>query len=71
MTIAWTLLDAPSRRTFRKEIGVRDAIWDRGRGWALWKGMIVVSGLIDTNAIEAASSQYAIDQLIAGRENGE
>lgn len=71
MTIAWTLMDAPCRRTFRKEIGVSDAVWDRARGWALWKGMIVVSGLIDTNAIEAASSKYAIDQLIADHENGE
>lgn len=71
MTIAWTLLDAPSRRVFRKEVGVRDAIWNRGRGWALWKGMIVVSGMIKTNAIEAASSQYAIDQLIQDYERGE
>jgi aminoglycoside phosphotransferase (APT) family kinase protein len=69
MTIAWTLLDAPSRRVFRKAIDISDSIWNRGRGWALWKGMIVVSGLIDTNAIEAASSQYAIDQLIADHES--
>ena len=65
MTIAWTFLDAPSRQIFRKAIGASDATWNRGKGWALWKGMIVVSGLTETNTIEAASSQYAIDQLIA------
>lgn len=64
MTIAWTLLDAPSRQVFRDTLGVEDPIWNRGRGWALWKAMIVVSGMIETNAIEASSSQYAIDQLL-------
>ena len=64
MTIAWTLLDASSRQVFRESLGVSDAIWNRGRGWALWKGMIVVAKIIETNVIEAASSHYAIDQLI-------
>lgn len=70
MTIAWTLLDSRSRQVFREAMGVSDAIWNRGRGWALWKAMIVVSGLINTNAIEAASSQYALDQLIADQACG-
>ncbi|MBL4680995.1 MAG: aminoglycoside phosphotransferase family protein [Pseudomonadales bacterium] len=64
MTIAWTLLAPSSRRAFKERMAVSDAIWNRGRGWALWKGMIVVAKIIDTNAIELASSQYAIDQLI-------
>ena len=71
MIIAWTFLDQPSRQVFRKAIGVSDSIWNRGRGWALWKGMIVVSRLIETNAIEAASSQSAIDQLIADHYTGD
>lgn len=70
MTIAWTLLDSRSRKVFREAMGVSDAIWNRGRGWALWKAMIVVSGLINTNAIEATSSQYALDQLIADQACG-
>lgn len=71
MTIAWTLFDAASRRAFRRTVGVSDAIWNRGKGWALWKAMIVVSGMIETNALEAASSGYAIDQLTADYRNGE
>jgi aminoglycoside phosphotransferase (APT) family kinase protein len=63
MSIAWTLLDPSSRKHFRERLQVSDAIWNRGRGWALWKGLIVVANMIETNAIEAASSQYAIDQL--------
>lgn len=64
MVIAWTFLDPASREVFRQQLGVSDAIWNRGRGWALWKAMIVLAELIQTNVIEAASAQYAVDQLI-------
>lgn len=70
MTIAWTFLDAASRQVFRESLAVSDAIWQRGRGWALWKAMIVVAGLIETNVIEAASSQYALDQLLEDHKAG-
>lgn len=63
-TIAWTLLTPSSRQVFRERLNVSEAIWNRGQGWALWKAMIVVAGMIETNVIEAASSQYAIDQLM-------
>lgn len=68
MTVAWTFLEPSSRKIFRERLGVTDAVWNRGRGWALWKGMIVVAKIIETNAIEATSSQYAIDQLIEDYE---
>lgn len=64
MVIAWTFLDPASRRMFRERLGVTDAVWNRGRGWALWKAMIVLAEMIETNAIEAASAQYALDQLV-------
>jgi aminoglycoside phosphotransferase (APT) family kinase protein len=64
MTIAWTLLDPSSRKVFRERLGVDVAIWERGRGWALWKGMIILANIIETNAVEAASAQYAVDQLL-------
>ncbi|WP_326568772.1 aminoglycoside phosphotransferase family protein [Amycolatopsis rhabdoformis] len=32
---AWTLLDGPSRATFRAELAVDDATWARGRAWGL------------------------------------
>ncbi|MEM1433643.1 MAG: aminoglycoside phosphotransferase family protein [Pseudomonadota bacterium] len=64
MTIAWTFLDAASRDAFRARLGVSEALWNRGRGWALWKALIVEAGMIETNVIETASSRYALDQLI-------
>ncbi|MEU8388258.1 aminoglycoside phosphotransferase family protein [Micromonospora sp. NPDC048842] len=40
--IAWTLLHGPSRAAFRAALGLDDATWARGRGWALWKALITV-----------------------------
>ncbi|GAA3246178.1 aminoglycoside phosphotransferase family protein [Pseudonocardia petroleophila] len=40
LVIAWTLLDPDARATFRTATGADDAMWARGRGWALWKAAI-------------------------------
>jgi aminoglycoside phosphotransferase (APT) family kinase protein len=64
MTIAWTFLTPESRTNFRRVLVPDDAIWARGRGWALWKGMIVLAKIIETNPIEEASSEYAVSQVL-------
>ena len=40
LTIAWTLLRGRSREIFRSTVGLDDATWARGRGWALWKALV-------------------------------
>jgi aminoglycoside phosphotransferase (APT) family kinase protein len=35
LVVAWEILDPPAREQFRKELGVDDASWLRGRAWAL------------------------------------
>ena len=35
LVVAWEVLDAPARELFRKQVGVDDATWLRGRAWAL------------------------------------
>jgi aminoglycoside phosphotransferase (APT) family kinase protein len=35
LAVAWEVLDPPARATFRKELGVDEAAWLRGRAWAL------------------------------------
>lgn len=69
MAIAWTLLTAISRGAFRSALSVDDAIWARGRGWALWKAMIVLARLTETNAVEAGSAQVAVDELLNDYRN--
>jgi aminoglycoside phosphotransferase (APT) family kinase protein len=41
--IAWTLLTGESRRIFRERLPVDDGTWARGRGWALWKALIILA----------------------------
>ncbi|MDG4824213.1 aminoglycoside phosphotransferase family protein [Asanoa sp. WMMD1127] len=50
--IAWTFLDAPARVAFKEALGVDDATWQRGRGWALWKALITLAQ--DATATAAA-----------------
>jgi aminoglycoside phosphotransferase (APT) family kinase protein len=40
-TIAWTFFAGESRRAFKSQLPVDEATWARGRGWALWKALIV------------------------------
>jgi aminoglycoside phosphotransferase (APT) family kinase protein len=35
LVVAWEVLDAPARELFRKQVGVDDVTWLRGRAWAL------------------------------------
>jgi aminoglycoside phosphotransferase (APT) family kinase protein len=52
--LAWTLLSGESRAAFRAELGVDEATWARGRGWALWKALITYG---------QPESAYVLDQL--------
>ncbi|MGL5009163.1 MAG: phosphotransferase, partial [Paracoccaceae bacterium] len=42
---AWTMFDGAARLAFREEVGVDAGTWDRARGWALWKAVIVAAGV--------------------------
>ena len=42
--IAWTSLPFDARRAFRQAVGGDEAVWLRGRGWALWKALICLAG---------------------------
>jgi aminoglycoside phosphotransferase (APT) family kinase protein len=35
LVVAWEVLDPPARELFRRQIGVDEASWLRGRAWAL------------------------------------
>jgi aminoglycoside phosphotransferase (APT) family kinase protein len=44
MAIAWTYFDRSGREVLRRELGLDEAAWTRGKGWALWKALITMSG---------------------------
>jgi aminoglycoside phosphotransferase (APT) family kinase protein len=62
--IAWTLFKGESRKVFRAALGVDDATWERARGWALWKALIVCAGLCETHAYEKKQASYVLNEVI-------
>jgi len=68
LAIAWTLLEGEDRVAFRAAIGLDDAAWARGRGWALWKALITLAGNLETNPPEAEASRRVIDRVLADHE---
>lgn len=48
LTLAWTFFTGSARRTFRAAMSLDDETWQRARGWALWKALILASGTAGT-----------------------
>lgn len=44
LAIAWKFFEGKSREAFRAALPLDDATWARGRGWVLWKALIVLAG---------------------------
>ncbi|MDQ3167260.1 MAG: aminoglycoside phosphotransferase family protein [Chloroflexota bacterium] len=71
LIVAWNLLSAEMRETFREAIGVDDATWARGRGWALSIGLVALPYYVDTNPVLAAISRYQIGEVLADHARGD
>jgi aminoglycoside phosphotransferase (APT) family kinase protein len=67
LVIAWTRFDGDSRAAFRAALPSDRATWARGRGWALWKALIVSAQLPGTtpDPVEAETSRRVIDAVLA------
>jgi aminoglycoside phosphotransferase (APT) family kinase protein len=65
LTIAWTLLSGESREAFRAGVTADGAAWARGRGWALWKGLITLAEYMNTNPLKASEARRVIGEVLA------
>ncbi len=65
LAIAWTMFDDDSRNAYRSGLELGEATWARGRGWTLWKVLIIVSGISETNAAEADRSREILERVLA------
>lgn len=65
LAIAWTLFEGESRDAFRAALSVDDATWARGRGWTLWKGLIMLAEHLRTNPLEAGNARRVVDEVLA------
>ena len=65
LMLAWNLLPPEVRGVFRTALGVDDATWDRGRGWALSVALIQLPYYKETNPSLAASARHVIREVLA------
>lgn len=65
LAIAWTMLDDPGRHAFRDRLGIADATWARGRGWALWKSLSRYAGALEDDVDDAAEARRVLDEIFA------
>jgi aminoglycoside phosphotransferase (APT) family kinase protein len=66
--IAWTFFSGDSRRVFQNRLPVDKATWARGRGWALWKAMIVLVGALENDPDEVTQTRRVIEEVLAEHE---
>jgi aminoglycoside phosphotransferase (APT) family kinase protein len=69
LAVAWNTLSASTRATFRAKLDVDDATWARGRGWALWTGLVALPYYRETNPTLAHNARYRLDQILNGLED--
>lgn len=66
--VAWCLLAASERPIFRTAVGVDDATWTRGRGWALSIALSQLSYYQDTNPKLIATASHVIHEILAASQ---
>ncbi len=64
LVIAWTFLDPASRKKFRSAVALDAATWKRARGWAMWKALITLVQLRDTNSMKAEKARQVIRNIL-------
>jgi aminoglycoside phosphotransferase (APT) family kinase protein len=65
LMFAWKIFSGESLRAFRAALPFDNATWARGRGWAIWKGLITLAEHIDTNSVEAEKARHFCEAVIA------
>ncbi|MER6509480.1 aminoglycoside phosphotransferase family protein [Nonomuraea sp. NPDC001636] len=66
LMIAFTLMSAGSRAVFRAALGVDEATWTRGRGWALATGLNAYTAYAAVSPRVAAQTTRQITEALAG-----
>ena len=68
LMVAWNVLPADARDSFRLAVGLDDATWLRGRGWALAQAVIALPYYRETNPGMSAAARHALCQVLSDLE---
>lgn len=64
LAVAWSFLEGDARRTFRAGLPLDAGTWARGRGWALWKALILATGLAQAKADDLARAEVVLSVVL-------
>jgi aminoglycoside phosphotransferase (APT) family kinase protein len=64
LAIAWTFLEGEGHAAFRAALPLDAGTWARGRGWTLWKALILWAGLA-SNLVGVEQAGRIVDDLVA------
>jgi aminoglycoside phosphotransferase (APT) family kinase protein len=65
LAIAWTFFAGESRAAFAEALPLDPATWARGRGWTLWKALIVLAAAPGANPAGVETCPRIIEAVIA------
>lgn len=65
LVVAWTLFDGDAREVFRAALGVDDATWARGRGWAVSTGLNAYTAYAATRPDVVANTTRQIEWALS------
>jgi len=65
LMVAWNVLPAAVRPSFRQAVGLDAATWLRGRGWALAQAVIALPYYRETNPGMTRAARHALSQVLA------
>lgn len=61
---AWSVFSRKARAAFRSALGVDDATWARGKGWALSTAIVALPYYNDSNPVLAAGARHKIEAVL-------
>jgi len=64
LAIAWSFFEGESQKVFREHLPLDRETWARGRGWCLWKFLVVAAGFTKWDGVETHRVWEILDGVI-------
>ena len=65
LAVGWSSMERRTRHVFRAALDLDDSAWARGRGWALWKALVVSAGIAAAHPAAEKQSRAALEKMLS------
>lgn len=66
LVMAWTRFAGDARAAFMSAMGLDAQTWARARGWALWKALILATGISQAAPAQVADARRVLGEVLEG-----